>query len=445
MTMAAPAHAQEATCPPDHVGCETSDVDFHHRDALFDSVMLDSGWVPSGAPVQVRFAIFIGGSTEVDLGGTAITSWPPALNVSVPGRPGTGRLAIDYGLEIVARVRVDVEVAGIRYNEEADIPIPGGIPRDLRMAAVTMFDPFVLPGADPRPVVAWDDTERVRVLEVDVTDSLIPIPGIGGGFAFDAVASLEGSYQTERIVVSDALTDITEEGGAVVVRADPGAAELGPAKDYTVLPHGTIVYDGVITVYPTLFVEVAGRRFDLTLAEVPLDVVDLSAETDFEPADVHVPLPDVRLDETTLAFGELTVGGGVEQVLTIYNDGEAELRVSTGDPPGPFVASSLGIAIPPGASAPLAVRFEPMMGGEEAALLTLATNDPDEPSLVVRLTGSGRSFGDDASVPDGGVGDGGPVVVTAGGCGCRAAGQPEKRPWAAALLPLVLLVWRRRR
>src|SRR5690606_24017004 len=200
------------------------------------------------------------------------------------------------------------EVGGIRYREEIDIPMPGGIPRDLRVAAETLFDPFVLPGADPRPITAWDDTDRVRVVEIDVTDSLIPIPGVGGGFAFDAVASLEGSYRTDRIAITDALTDITEERASVVVRADPGAVELGAAKDYTVLPHGTITYDGVVTFYPTFFIEVPGRRWDLTIAEIPLHVVDLSAATDFEPADVHVPLPDVRLEETSLAFGELYVG-----------------------------------------------------------------------------------------------------------------------------------------
>ncbi|MCZ7687703.1 MAG: hypothetical protein M5U28_56760 [Sandaracinaceae bacterium] len=237
-------------CPLDHIGCHTEDVDFHHRDALFDDVMLDSGWVPAGSPLQVRFALFLGGSTEVDLGGTAVTSWPPALDVAVPGRPGTGRLAINYGLEIVARIRIDVEVAGVRYTWEGDIPIPGGIPRDLRLFDQSIFDPFVLPPSEPRPVTAWDDTDLVTVLDVDLTDALIPIPGIGGGFLVDAVGSLEGATRPTASEISDALTDITTEGESVVVRADPGAVELGAFKEYTVLPHGTIGYDGVITLFP---------------------------------------------------------------------------------------------------------------------------------------------------------------------------------------------------
>lgn len=447
LVMPALAHAQ-ASCPPDHVGCERSDVDFEHSDALFDSVMLDSGWVPAGAPVQVRFALFLGGSTEVDLGGTAVTSWPSALDVAVPGRPGTGRFAIDYGIEIVARVRIDVTIAGVHYREEVDIPIPGGIPRDLRVAATSTFDPFVLPPSEPRPILAWDDTERVRVLEVDVTDALIPIPGIGGGFAFEAVAELEGRYQTDRIAITDALTAITEENASVIVRADPGAAELGAAKDYTVLPHGTIAYDGVITIFPTLFVEIVGRRFDLTLAEVPLNVVDLTASTDFDAAPVHVPLPDIRLEETTVAFGELMVGEMLERIVTVHNDGESELRVSVSDPSAPFAASSPSLAIPPRSSERLAVRFAPSMGGDESALLILDSNDPDEPRVTIRLSGGALGF----DMPDAGLGDAGiyddagPGFTTEGGCGCRTAGHTPSSPWPGMLVGVgALAVLRRRR
>jgi MYXO-CTERM domain-containing protein len=434
-----------AECPPDAVGCHTQDVDFHHRDALFDSVMLDSGWVPSGSPLQVRFAVFIGGETEVDMGGTAVTSWPPALDVAVPGRPATGRLSIDYGIEIIARIRIDVSVAGTHYTWEGDIPIPGGIPRDLRMADETTFDPFVLPLADPRPITAWDDTDPVTVLDVDLTDAIIPIPGIGGGFLVDAVGSLEGSYQTDRIEISDAIEDITEEGASVVVHADPGADDLGGAKDYTVLPHGTIGYDGVITLFPRLYVEIAGRRFDLTIAEVPLNIVDLSADTAFEPASVHVPLPEVRVVPTTLSLGEIAIGGTSERLVSVYNDGEADLVVTVADPVAPFAAGTPSLTIPPRSAEHLTVRFEPAMAGDASAVLLLATNDPDDPLVSIRLSGTGTGEPDAGLDLDGGVGeDAGSGYVTAGGCGCRASGSGSA-PGALVVLGLVALVLRRRR
>ena len=437
------AAAQAAPCPPDHVGCHRADVDFHHRDALFDDVMLDSGWVPPGAAVQVRFAVFLGGSTEVDLGGTAVTSWPPALDVAVPGRPDTGRLAINYGIEIIARIRFDVTVGGVHYTWEGDIPIPGGIPRDLRLADEIVFDPFVLPPSDPRPVLAWDDTERVTVLEVDITDALIPIPGIGGGFVVDAVGALEGSYQTDRIEVSDAVTDILAEGASVTVRPDPGAPELGAAKDLTILPHGTIGYDGLITLYPGLFIEIAGSRFDLTLAEVPLNVVDRSSNTDFDPAMVHVPLPDIRVDQTLLTFGETAVGGASERLLTIHNEGEAELRVGASEVASPFGVGIPTLTIPPRSSARLLVTYVPTENGMASGILLLSSNDPDEPIVTIRLGGDATGgFTDDAAVPlDAGVG---PIGPTDGGCGCRAAALASPAPGWLLAIPLAWALRRRR-
>lgn len=437
--------AQEAECPPDHVGCHRADVDFAHRDALFDDVMLDSGWVPGGSPLQVRFAVLLGGSTEVDLGGTAVTSWPGALDVAVPGRPETGRLAMNYGLEIVARIRFDVMVAGTRYTWEGDIPIPGGIPRDLRLADEQVFDPFVLPPSEPRPVTITDDTDVVTVLDVDLTDAIIPIPGIGGGFLVDAVGSLEGAYRTDRIEVSDAIEPIETEGASTLVRPDPGADGFGAAKDLTILPHGTIGYEGVITLFPTLYIEIAGRRFDLTLAEVPLNVVDRESETGFDAADVHVPLPDVRVEPSTLSLGEAPVGGAVERLVTVTNDGEAELTVSARAPMAPFSTGVPGLTIPPRTSARLAVRFEPSSVGDADTVLLLETNDPDEPLVSVRLAGVG--VGDDAAVAlDGGVGDGG-VTPIDGGCGCRAADPRSNAPLGLgwALAAGVALVIRRRR
>ena len=60
--LALPAIARaQVECPPDAIGCHAEDVDFRHRSALFDDVMLDTGWVPAGSPLQVRFGLMLGG------------------------------------------------------------------------------------------------------------------------------------------------------------------------------------------------------------------------------------------------------------------------------------------------------------------------------------------------------------------------------------------------
>ena len=437
---AAPASAQ--LCPPDHVGCFEEDVDFLHRDALFMDVMFDTGWVPSGSPLQVRFALFAGASTEVEMGGTSVTSWPPPLNETVPGRPGTGRFYFNYGIEVVARLRFDVEVAGIRYTWEGDIPIPGGIPRDLRLSDEVGFDPFVLPPSDPRPITAMDMTSRFTVLDVPITDAFIPIPGISGGFAVDAVASMETLYRTNTIEVGDAVDMIEMENESVVVRADPGAPELGGAKDVVITPHGTITYEGLVTLSPLVYVEIAGRRFDLTIVDIPIPVPAIDVETDFNTEEVHVPLPDIRVSPTSITFEDTHVGAMDAQLLTIHNDGEASLAVGIRPLDAPFGASSAVVMVPPASSQAVELTFTPEMGGDRTGVLFLDTNDPDEPLVTVPLNATAIA----APMPDGGPpGDAGLAPPTDGGCGCRAASSEAPGPVWIALFGLFLVSRARRR
>ncbi len=441
LAVLAPATAlAQASCPPDAVGCHTQDVDFAHRDALFDGVMLDTGWVPSGGPIQVRFGVIVAGETRVDMGGTAVTSWPPGLDVAVPGRPGTGQLAIDYGLEVIARLRFNLRVGGIGYSWEGDIPT-AGVPTDLRLASSDTFDPFLLPPSTPRPVVVMDETDPARLYDLSLTDSLIPIPGLRGGFGVNATARLEASYRTERIEVEGPSSGpIEREGESTLVDPDPDAGSFGAAKDLTVLPVGVIDYDGAIVLRPNVYVEIAGSRFDLAPFDVPIPIADVSEGSRFDPADVHVPLPDLRVRERTLDLGEVVIGGAAERLLTIENPGEAPLTVDVVAPAAPFAASPSALLVPPRSSVRLTVRFAPATAGPASGELSLTSNDPDAQTVIVALRGTGVAPMTDASVPvDAGPGDAPP---TDGGCGCRAASRSGGAGWLLALFALAL---RRRR
>ena len=436
VAFASAAHAQ-VECSPAAVGCHVEDVDFEHRDGLFDSVDFDTGWVPAGSPLQVRFGVMLGGATRVEMGGTSRTSWPPALEEAVFGREGTGRLAMDFGIEVIARIRFDVEVAGTRYMWEGDIPT-AGFPTDLRVADEATFDPFLLPDAEPVSVA--DMTGDIPVIRADLGGGLIPIPGIRGGFVLNVIGTLSAAYRTDRIVVGDAVEPITAEGGTTVVRADPDAPELGGFKDVRITPEGTIAYEGTITLAPSLFIQIAGSRWDLPIAEVDVPIADLDSNTEFNTAEVHVALPDIRVDPTSLEFEATGVGDAAELLLTVHNDGEAPLEVEIREPAAPFTAGTAMVTIPPSSSNRVAIGFEPFTAGDREAVLFLASNDPDEPLVTVQLRGSGFGAAD-AGVADGGVDEGGPA--TDGGCGCRAAGGGSAPP--AALLGLLALALTRGR
>ncbi|MBX7196336.1 MAG: hypothetical protein K1X94_30060, partial [Sandaracinaceae bacterium] len=345
-----PALAQD--CPPDAVGCHRADIDFDYLDMRLPSVTLDSGWVPASSPIQVRFALYFMGETEVSLGGTLATYWPFGLSMATPGRPGQGHLRMAWGLEIVARMRFSADIAGTHYEWEGDIPF---VPfHDLRLVGDTMFDPFVLPGASPRPVTVHDTTDMISVFTVGLSSIIgTSIPGLDGGFAVDVQGDLTTGYQTDRILIADARSPIDREGA--VVQYWPPPDGFGGSEDVVVSPEGTITYDGVIHVLPTAYIELLGRRFDLTLFDVPVPIVTTSTSTDFDPASVHVPLPDITVSPTNLDGGALIVGDVYDGTLTLRNRGEATLEVDDEPLPDALIVTRAHVPIAPASETALGV------------------------------------------------------------------------------------------
>ncbi len=421
-------------------------MSFSHREVLFDAIDLDSGWVPGSSPLQVRFAVRLAGETQVDLAGDLVSTWPDAITATAEGRTEGGRLAIDYGLELVARIRFDLE--GVRW--EGDIPIPGGIPRDLRTAAETRFDPWVLPGAEPRPIEAYDETGSVRVLNVGL-GSIIPVPGVDGGFEVSVAASLRGSYASERLVV----TALPTEGGEDAIEMTLGSLRWlapeggwGPGFDASMRPEGTVRWEAGVVLRPALFVEVLGSRFDLPIAEIPIEALDLTNETAFETASARVPLPDLRVEPgTRIVFGSVDVGRASRATITLHNDGEAPLDLTVLAPAAPFAVEGGTFSMPPRSRLSLPVRFEPTVDGARSAMIVLFSNDPDGCTTPILLDGVGVGVeepdaGSDAAVvADAGL-EGTPG--TPGGCDCRSAGGASGA-WPVGIAWLALLRRRRAR
>jgi len=446
------ADIDAALCPDGVVGCYTEEVDWLYRDALFDDIMFDTGWIPAGSPLQLRFGLAIGGSTEVALGGTLVASWPPGILLSVPGRAGTGRLTINYGFEIIAQLRFDVEVAGIRYEWEGDIPIPF-IPEDLRMAGEVIFDPFLLPDVTERPAIISDTTDRVRVYRYDALDSIIPIPGVGGGFVLALQGELEASYQTEQIVIRDADLIMEENETTLLnppVPEDPDETPgFGPSAEVVVHPEGTLAYDGTVWIVPELYIEVVGTRFDFPLAEIPVTLVDRWDGVVFDDEIVDVPLPEVNVQPALLDLGTAYVDETVAQPLVFINNGDAPLWIAVETTDVPFSAEPSELVIPPHRTQRVSIRFHPTTPGIEAVMFAFSTNDPDEPSIVVLLEGEGLERPvepePDAGPIDADVEMEADIVITHGGrdtgttgCACNVVGETRRRGIVGALLRAIV-------
>lgn len=441
--LAGSARAQCAEPSAIEEGCYAEDADWNWQAQLFDAIDFDSGWVPSGSPLQVRVTFRLAGETELDVGGTPTAQWPTPIELRVPGRPGTGNFRIDYGMETHAYFRFDVEVAGIRYTFEDEIDIPF-LPADLRFAAEQVFDPFLLPPSEP--VRLADRTERFSLVEVDLAGS-IGIPGVGGGFRLDTEGELRAAYQTTTIVVDEAPAIFMDDEYAPLVPGDDG--DFGPGMDVAIHPEGVLDYDGAMVFFPTVFLDVVGTGFDFALAEIPVDIVSLSNDVVFDDVIVHVPLPDL-VTPGPVDFGEVPVGELAEAIVRIENEGEAplevQLEIARG---GPFALTDTRLTIPPRSNVATALRFRTMDAGPVMSSLDLRTNDPDSPLVMVPLSATsvvvvpdaGPMFDDAGPMFDAGPDAAHAPGYAGGGCGCETTGGRAPL-WALAF---VALLARRRR
>ena len=109
---------------------------------------------------------------------------------------------------------------------------------------------------------------------------------------------------------------------------------------------------------------------------------------------------DIEVSVPSLSFGEidLSFGTSLVQTVTVTNAGSADLQIQsaslTGANAGEFGIESGGDTafLVAGASQDIVVFFDPASQGPKGASLSITSDDPDEPTLDVALTGTGSIF-----------------------------------------------------
>ncbi len=138
----------------------------------------------------------------------------------------------------------------------------------------------------------------------------------------------------------------------------------------------------------------AGERgVQTSLIDVGDTAGDDAQEVDFSGTAV-APQIDVP---ASLPFGSVQLGQSSSQIVTVQNDGQGELDVTTpASPGGDFTVSPTGTTctgagaqLTPGDSCNVNVVFTPSATGDENATLVVPSNDPDTPSAQVPVSGTG--------------------------------------------------------
>lgn len=421
------AYSAEASaqvgCGGDFAGCTSASIHYTRREGLPIEFGFDTDWVPGGSPVQVRIQAVLAGHTQVDLDGALVGSWPEPMSLSVTPTPGGGSIAVDYGVQFNARVRLALDTGITTVRWEGAIPYVPTI--DFRAMSASAFEPWAWTRASTHGM-----TMRQHLADVSLTDSIIRIPGISGGFSLDASGEVEAGYRSTRFTFGTAADPITAS-----MQRTQAMFTAGPFVEYRPALEGAIDYTVGFNLYPSLYVRLAGRMWTIGLPDIPLRVGPLAHDVTFDPATAHLGLPDVQTADTMLDFGEVTLGRTEERQVTLRNAGEGDGRLVSVTGDGPFSAPASSRPLPASARSVVIVTFAPVTPGPAEGTVVLMTNNPTNPRLRVAVRGVGvappdAGFTADAAVTeDGGVSDDGgtgptdPWATDDGSCGCAVPGR----------------------
>jgi MYXO-CTERM domain-containing protein len=437
-----PAAVIATYCNDPNLDCTTAPLAYDETISLPVAFDFDTGWVPSGSPLQVRFYVQLPADTEVKLAGSLDTRWPTAMTLSTPGDPDSGLLSFDYGLNIGAQAKIDVNILGVQINWTGAIPYTPQF--DFLMQGEQKFDSWAFA---PNSATAQASTPESTLFHVDLL-SLAGIPSViaSGGVGLDVQGDLSATYTTDRIRIEpagDTESPILSETGSVQ-RSFAG----GPYVEYDVWPEGTVHYDGTLHLIPTFYFKALGQSQTIPVTNIPIPIALGDQSFVFDPVRVHVPLPDIPpIGVENIDFGRVTVGKSSSAKLTLKNHGEARAR-AVGVIPSQYASTFSmplqSVVIDPSQQATVQVDFTPPKVGDFQTKLTFVTNDPDTRFQYVTLQGEGVEELVLPHLPT--ETPSGAASNESAGCGCRLAdpaGSDSAAAWA--LLAAAAWVTRRRR
>ncbi len=133
---------------------------------------------------------------------------------------------------------------------------------------------------------------------------------------------------------------------------------------------------------------------DPTAANGERDVITQNDLNAFDAMGYRVRSAQAQLDVAlrVLDFGAIALNTNADRTLTVYNTGGQPLQITgltLNNTQFRLISPNAPFTIPPNSQQDVVLRFTPTANGAQSATLTLASNDPNRPSLTVQLSGFG--------------------------------------------------------
>jgi len=396
---------------------ESPDVEFVLEDEvnLFEEIAFDSGWLPSGSPVAVKFELVAEGGSLVEMEGLSWAYWPEAITHGYTPIAETGIFLLDSEMGI--QVSYQIDWSGFYYS--APIWTETSV-----FEGEAFFDPFLLEGQDPRwaEIESTGEQSELFRFEQDV------ITGVSVYVAVDWRNDAYAAFSGVQFDTNGSIIDTVD--GTELFEA-PGAPELELDTTFT----GQYLAALDVVMVPTfgICIDTIGC-FDVASFDVPIPLVEKDLERDFDTLRIEHPLPVLVVETRECDFGQVEVGQIATCEVEIHNWGELTLEGEAGIlGAGEFSVFPEDIYAHQELGDGLTVTFEPSVEGVQEASLILNTSDPNAPAFDIPLVGEGI-------VTE-------PEIVTipseVGTCGCSS--RPTQAGWLAVFAAAAVAAGRRRR
>ena len=245
----------------------------------FEDAAVDTGWIPGGSPVQMRFFADAANSITIVLPGVAHYDWRME-ELQFEGDAMAGMFEYDVGLEIVASVKVDVDF--VQWQSDLLGPYDWGI------EAITEFTPYLLEGNPDRPAIINDKSGALDLVSIPLVPDIVVL---SGNLDIALFVDIEASLHCNRIEVlgpDGTTTDFVTEGESRWI--DPGDP-ADPSEDLvlTATAYCQLQTQPTLIINPHLVMTVLFNDYDIAGIDIPVDLPVVDDEIAFDSIALSFP------------------------------------------------------------------------------------------------------------------------------------------------------------
>ena len=231
----------------------------------------------------------------------------------------------------------------------------------------------------------------VDVASTDPDEPVVTVEVLGGGAAPD-IDLIPTTIDFGQVPLNTTVT-----GDAQVWNVGAGDLELGVLTQYgssefflDVDPSGAILAPGDMTLLTVSYTP-TNSQADTGTISIPSNDPDEPVVT-LSLLGEHDPVPDIDVDPLQIDYGIQDVGTTSIVAVTVTNVGSGDLDVDlpalSGSSDFSINTGNFPVTLTPGASRNLNVTYAPTDMVADSGQIEIASDDPDEPVVVVELMGS---------------------------------------------------------